>query len=495
MKDIEKTISFRNSEAVHCGYWEIGDESAYGSLRWVNEAPKLTIILRRKFDISKFRSSPTDYDDPMLKKLKPPSRIDVIGTISGYGIVTLEKCFLVHSNISTNYNRNEVFIEITLQMHAIWMGAVLHDINGKIKCATIHDKRIGGFFGNSSTKTIYKGNDNKEAFDKLDDPICLMGIYNNSLKKIQLGDSDFFLSVGDSFTGSFSATLSKTISASKEIIIEADKDCTIEELEHYIFNIENMLSVFSLERIRFEHVSFEHFNPPSHSKITKVWRLKDEFEFTPPMHHQILIDFTNRIVLESLFRNWFQSNRVRELSIWIFMKSLSETEDSVARFTLVCQAFEVLGRDLLAKPMLSKGQMKKAASAIENALEGEFEKDFVDRVKALVSSSNRASFKSVLEELILPVIKNNNIAYKETFDNICKRVSDVRNTLIHMSDDGTERLNLAFSNAGKLSLLSCFLYSIIIASQFEIPVHDINAFLLNNRTSRHGLPNDILSDL
>jgi fucose permease len=79
-----------------------------------------------------------------------------------------------------------------------------------------------------------------------------------------------------------------------------------------------------------------------------------------------------------------------------------------------------------------------------------------------------------------------------TYQNFSKMVSETRNAVVHMSDNDKGQLNEAFARVNKLSLKLCFWYAVCQAYYAGVKIPNIAEFLFNNRSARHGLPNEVL---
>ena len=100
-----------------------------------------------------------------------------------------------------------------------------------------------------------------------------------------------------------------------------------------------------------------------------------------------------------------------------------------------------------------------------------------------------------VEAVILPVAK---LCYPDLVHSLAdfaKLIKDTRNAVVHMTSDKRDDLDLAFTRVNKLSLLISFCFAVIQAHQLGLPLDRAHEFLLNNRTLRHGLPNDFLESL
>jgi hypothetical protein len=172
--------------------------------------------------------------------------------------------------------------------------------------------------------------------------------------------------------------------------VHAPEKTSIAAASSMLSKLEEIISVFAIEPFTFQ---VEEYGTDEFASVTLVWRLgEDRSLFQPPMRHQILIDLSDIETLKTVCRQWFAASETIGLSRWLFVRALRETEDGLARFVAVAQAFEVLGRELGPNDSMPKSRLKKAVASVQQALSGDFDGGFVERVVVLFSRvTNRPS--------------------------------------------------------------------------------------------------------
>jgi hypothetical protein len=146
---------------------------------------------------------------------------------------------------------------------------------------------------------------------------------------------------------------------------------------------------------------------------------------------------------------------------------------------------------------MPRNSSKRAVDLTRQALSGNFEDSFIDRVADLVRSSNRSFFRDALSHMLGGAAEAFALGSGKDLAGFSKLVADTRNAVVHMTDNDEGKLDEAFARVNKLSLKLCFWCAVWQAHHLRLPVpaHDIKMFLLNNRNARHGLPNELLDEV
>jgi hypothetical protein len=484
---IEDVIALRSITKPLVALWSVGDARAYGYLQWLEDRPVLTLFIEVEGEAT------FDFENatiPILEETKPPLQPIISGAHPKFGLVTLENCARSRIQVGESLqNPGQAIYELEFLPAAVWVGAKKHSVDGQIVSVVASDTRLVGFFGSPGLKTYSRFETHaKAAFDALEKPTVIWAVHGPVQTNIQLGETGWQLSLNTGTLESASATIGHTVKSTVDITLRSPNPSRISEASQILIQIEEFLSTFSLEAFTFQ---FARYQTAATEDITLVWRLgEDRSVFKPPMRHQILVDLRNPITLEALCKKWFLPTPTVRLSRWLFVRALRETEDGLARFVSVAQAFEVLGRELGPQGGLPKERLAEAVKRIEQALVGTFDDDFIARVKTLVQSSNKSSFRAVLQHMLAEVVDKYSVG--ENIEQFCKEVSDTRNAVVHMSNNDRGKLNNAFSVIHKLSFKLCFWYAVCQAGQMELTIPDIAEFLRNNRKARAGLPNESL---
>lgn len=484
----DDAIAFRSSSKPLMTLWSVGDVQAYGSLIWLDGRPVLTLFIEVEEQIAR------DFDKaklPILDATEPPIQATITGTAPKFGVITLERCARYNVRVNHNTRTGRAIYELDFMPTAVWMGAPKEAVDERIVSVVASDTRLAGFFGSPGLKT-YRSFDPeaKDVFDALGKPESIWAVYGPDQHQIQLGDTGWLLSLYTDSLEGFSATEGHSLRSTVNVALHSPKPTTISQASHHLARLEEILSTFSIEAFTFQ---FERYSTDGFESITLIWRLgENRALFRSPMRHQILIDLSDPATLEAVCKQWFLASPTVSLSRWLFVRALRETDDGLARFVAVAQAFEVLGRELGPNNKMPKGRLRQAVELIREALNGKFEDGFVDRVVGLVQSSNKSSYPDVLHHMLSGVAQRLRLGSDEDVRRLSKLVADTRNAVIHMTDDDKGKLNEAFARVNKLSLQLCFWYAVCQADQMRLNIPDIGTFLFNNRNARHGLPNEVL---
>ena len=373
----------------------------------------------------------------------------------------------------------------------VWMGSPKNVAEKSVVSVTASDTRLAGFFGLPSLKHYGPFDlDAKPIFNALDQPEHVWALYKPYLDNVELGDTGWHLSVYSSPLESMSATEGHSVQTTVNIALRAPQPTSISEAIQYLARIEEIFSTFSIEAFTFQ---FEQYRTREHETVTLIWRLGENRSlFVAPMRHQILINLQDEQTLRAVCKKWFLASLTVGLSRWLFVRALRETDDGLARFVSVAQAFEVLGRELGPHSSMPKSEMKRAVQLIKDVLSGNFDNGFISRILQLIQSSNKSSYRDVLHHMIGEAATKYPNYNDGDIREFCKAVSDTRNAVVHMTDDDKGKLTDAFRKVGKLSLQLCFWYAVCQANQMQVNIPEINLFLANNRNARHGLPNEVL---
>lgn len=490
MSSLEKVLEFRSRRLPISTYWRVGEHKAYGSLIWEQDTPNLQITFEAELDEEGREAVP---DHPILRLTKPPLQPNIVGLSSPFGLVTLENCARYNVEKSSGALSNTVLYELTFQPARIWIGAELAEVRNDVSYSIAYDTRLAGFFGPPTlVKRYSRGEENQEMFSAFETASEIWAIHPSEAPVIKLGDTGFALRVSGTTTQSWSSTGGDTLRSITTVVTKPPEATTLEDCFQTLSKVEQILSIFSLESFSFQAPAFY---TDDHQAIALVWALGKERDlFNPPMRHQILVDLADPENLQRICDAWFRATPIVELSRWLFCRAIAESDSGLSRFITVVQALEVLGREHGPTGGNTKADLKRAAKGIRKALsEEEFDESFIQRTVGLVQSSNKASFRDVLKHMVEPTIGRLGPDYSSEFvGEFCKTVAETRNAVVHMSDNNKGALTAAFDRVNKLSLFISFWYAMIQAELLDVPTPNAAGFLFNNRTARHGLPNEIL---
>lgn len=468
--------------------WSVGDTQAFGSLVWLDGLPTLTLFLEvdepvgRDFDKAKI---------PALELTKPPIQATITGTVPKYGTVTLEHCARYNVRTSQNTRTARFIYELDFLPTAVWLGAPKDAVDGKVIRVVARDTRLAGFFGSPGLQVYQRFDPEvKGVFEALNEPESVWAVRGPREHQVQLGETGWQLSVYAEPLESTSSTEGHTLQSTINLAIHSLAPTRIEAAASVLARLEEIISVFAIEAFTFQ---IEEYNADDFGSVTLIWRLgEDRTLFEPPMRHQILVDLTDAVTLKAVCKQWFTATERVGLSRWLFARALKETEDGLARFVAVAQAFEVLGRELGPHGSMPTSRLQKAVELVRVALSADFENGFVERTVGLIQSSNKSSFRDVLHHMLTEAVKGLKLRSADDLAGFSKLVSDTRNAVVHMTDNDKGKLTEAFARVNKLSLQLCFWYSVFQAHYIGLNIPNIEVFLLNNRNARHGLPNEIL---
>lgn len=468
--------------------WSIGDLRSLGSLIWIDGRPILTLFLEAdSVDDSLF----ADPDLPLFRATKPPLQVTITGSAPHLGTITLECCARYNVRTNRNFHTGNATYRLDFLPTTIWAGSSKSSVDGRVTSAIGSDTRLAGFFGTPGLNVLRKYDPSlKEIYNVLGNPEHIWTAKGPEVSQVPLGSSGWELRIYTDASETSSATSGHTINSLVNLSVSCSTPTSISEASKHLNGVEDIISTFSIESFTFQ---FEQYVTDDFERIALVWRLgENRLLFRSPMRHQILIDLEDGETLRDVCRKWFTASPTISLSRWLFVRALRESEDGLARFVAVAQAFEVLGRELGPTNRMPKILLRRAAALIKNALKGQFDESFIERATNLIKSSNKASYSDVLAHIIGGAVERLNLGSIEQVQALSKKISETRNAVIHMSDDDKGKLSDAFARVNKLSLQLCFWYAVCQADQMKLSMPNIGMFLLNNRNARHGLPNEVL---
>lgn len=376
------------------------------------------------------------------------------------------------------------YFQLKLRPQEIWFSP--RALNGKHPCnkTRLSDYQLYGVFRDGSIQQIESDYDQfKAAQNALDDPEIIWAGYAPSGEKIALGQTGLELTTSSSLSRSYSAAEGKSarlISTLNLTEIEHSQGLTINDHMSAVRKLEVLISVVSLSKFEFR---CKEFMLDDESVAVQIWVFGNQpKKFDAPMGTQTLIDFTDNQTLRTAIEKWFVQDKVFGLAMWVFHKAISETESGVARFLFVCQAYEILGRTTnLRDKKLSRHQLTDAVERIGNALSDAFPKEQIERWQSLVASSNRASFSDILEKLfptqLVEMVADFGSEGPQAY---ARFISDLRNTVIHMSGKNADDLNAAFRNVNKASYQMTLLFLFTIIERMGLPTPDTERLKSND---------------
>lgn len=488
MEDIN---AFRSSSRPLTTLWSFGDVQAYGTLTWIDGTPRLTLVLEVEDHLAQ---SGEDADLPILRATNPPIQPTVLGKVPRFGTVSLERCFQHNISISHDFQNSRALYQIELLPAAVWIGSPIDAVDGHIIQAVISDTRLVGFFGSPGMTTYHRFDpEHEKIFESLDHPDTIWTVHSPDSKRFELGTTGWLLSVTSDVLRNFSATEGFGLRSTINLRLNAPTASRINDTEQFVYRVAQILSTFSIERFSFQ---FERYLTNNCEEIAVVWRLGEKRSlFHAPMHHQILIDLRDEGTFKAVCKGWFSSTEVITLSRWLFVKAIEESDDGLARFIAVAQAFEVIGRELGPNDKLPKKALSKVVDLVREALHKHSLDSLVDRISNLIQSSNKSSFRDTLYHMLVGLASQYALGSESDVRNFAKNVADTRNSVVHMNDSDNKKLNDAFARVNKLSLQLCFWYAMLQANILGIETLNAREFLFNNRNVRHGLPNDVLEKI
>lgn len=492
MDTLERVRSVNSLADPVSTLWNVDSATVFGTLRWAENKPELQLFVEVALTEA---SSWGEVDHPVLNATKPPIQACVVGHCEGHGTITLEGCARYNVRGTSDHINGKTIYTLYFLPTRIWLGTLPADEKAPITGITLLDTRLGGYFRSPGFKSHYLSPDERaDVFERLGTPEQIWCFHQDDGDPIKLGMTGFELKLASTISNSMSHTTGYGVQSVTRLDLKPREGAPREECERVVSQLQDLLTVFSLEPFSFLSITF--YSDDS-GPLTLAWQLGDwDKSFVPPMAHQILVDFTDQDVFRTACENWFGATETLGLSRWLYCKAIRETNNGMARFISVAQSFEVLGREFAsAEKRVSKTERSNALAAIAKALEqvgtGEY---FATRIVNLVRSSNATSYPEVLKDMILPVAKILTPDHLEQAKSFCKLVADTRNNLVHMTDDRAE-LDAAFARVNKLSLKLCYWYALVQAHHLGLPLNRAETFLVNNRTARHGLPNEVLETL
>ncbi|MDP3407865.1 HEPN domain-containing protein [Bosea sp. (in: a-proteobacteria)] len=491
MTTYDSAIKLRSSSNNIGSIWNLGRVKAFGNLIIDNKRPILELFVEIKDSRQK---SAYDIDNSVIKAIKPPLQPNIDGYVAGHGFISLENCACSSINLHSSASINKSIAVIQLIPTKIWLGTPLKYFNGTCNYVFLFDDRITGFFGESNITCHHSRGDRRKdpVFDLLGNPTEIWALAADNSDWIEVPSMGFKLKKSSSISSQSSSTSGYAFKSLSNIIIKFDKPQSFSDADNIIMKIEHLLSVFSLEPFEF---NYKRFEGKSVESIGLIWRLSSRrAQFVQPMNHQILIDFSDAVQFKAALNEWFSGSEKISLSRWIFQNSLEETDSGLARFVNVCQALEVLGRELFGRQSAG-GDLDEMADLISEKFSDTFGVEIIERAIGLLKSSNKLSFRILLERMIFTIVDSINLGTEKDIKLFCKRIASMRNSITHMSDNRDISIKDAYAKVNKSSLMLSYMYAVITAKAMGLSLERANSFLINNRNARHGLPNEILESL
>ena len=468
----EKAYEYVTKPQPISAMWTIDGKEFPGTLEWVNDKPQLTV----NEEISHSEGN-SERQRSFLRDLFETHRQSAaFGACSTFGGVFLDRCVALSLNSTAIFAESAGYHQLKLLPQEIWFSPRVVNRNTSCTQTSLSDDRLYGVFRDGSIQQIESDNDQfKAAQNALDDPEIIWAGYAPQGETIALGKTGLGLTTSSSLFRSFSAIegqSARIVSTLELTEINKSQGLSISDHMSAVRKLEMLISIISLSRFEFR---CKEFMLDDESVAAQIWVLGGQpKKFDAPMRHEVLIDFTDHQTLRTAIESWFVQDKVFGLAIWVFHKAISETESGVSRFLFVCQAFEILGRTTnLRDKKLSRHQLNDAVERIGNALYDAFPKEQIERWQNLVASSNRASFSDILEKLfptqLVEMAADFGSAGPEAY---ARFISDLRNTLIHMSGKNADDLNAAFRNVNNASYQMTLLFLLTIIERMGLPTPD-----------------------
>lgn len=489
---LEKAYEFIKRPQPISAIWSIEGKEFPGTLEWVNNEPRLTIsekVRPEEGDSKRHRSFLTDL-------FNAHGQCAVFGVCSGFGGVFLDRCVALELNSTDMFPEHPGYHQLKLLPHEIWFSPKVVDRKSLCTQTCLSDDRLHGVFRDGSIRQIDRFDDQfKATLSALGDPQMIWAGFAPSSNGIALGATGLELTTSSSLLQSFSATEGKSasiVSTLKLTESEKSQDLTINDHLKAVMKLEALISAVSLSRFEFRCIEFLL---DYETIAAQIWTLGDQpNKFDAPMQHQVITNLADGQTLKKAIESWFTKDEVFELAIWVFHKAITETESGVARFLLICQAYEILGRTTKTRhKKMPRDQLNDAVERISRALGDDFPKDQIERWQNLIRSSNRASFSDTLEGLFPTHL----VALVDSFGSgsvqeYARSISDLRNALIHMSGKKAGDLDAAYGKVNKASYQMTLLFLLTVIGRMGLPAHDLQRFLLNNSSSRLAFPSEML---
>jgi hypothetical protein len=174
--------------------------------------------------------------------------------------------------------------------------------------------------------------------------------------------------------------------------------------------------------------------------------------------------------------------------------TFSKKTFSNPRFLAVAQAWEIIGRENSAHLSFDKSLFAEACDEAGKALEKYLDQAAVDRLKGMLKSNNRPSFRTLIEECLKgapPYAVSLLCGDAAKFSRI---VAKTRNVLTHLQTEKDDKFdvhrasNLSFYLTFKLTVLFC----VLEAQWLQLPLDNLPSMLANNSMAigaQRPLPN------
>lgn len=470
------------------GTWSIAGatEQYPGFLSLDGDELNLTIYLTIEADTPAELLARTS---PQLRPFKAPNQPTIQGE-TRFGCVTLFNCGEVHYHAANQFVPPQARAEVTLRPIQAWIGADFFSAQGphqelRFEVLGLHNILATLYIDHqflaatrgrrkSPTHKLKKLTGANQAFLVHEAPRPQARVSHNG--------KSFTVELLSQVLQSSSSTEGITFTTSDLVSVRSE-GASLLELVNVAGEIERFLSLLCIGPVRGERVTLQL---PHFRSAELLWSLGRAIEPTgfDLLPHQTLVRLGQRpdLAREAL-EKWFAAGEASRIARWLIAQALSSRSASTARFLSVAQAWEIIGREESKTAPYDKKKFNKVRKEIKKLVTDEFGEDAAKRLIDLISSSNRDSFRDMLENTLgqVPQLALDKLC--ADLPNFISATVDVRNVLTHMQ--GKKKMPL-----DRAELLSLFLtYKLLVlfcihsCAALGLPLDNLEVMLRSNRTA------------
>jgi hypothetical protein len=467
------------------GLWRIGDERHFGTLQWRDGLPRLILTLdgNDRSPLTTRRSSSSPGKGATLHTAQT--------LVAGLGYVVTEGCHRTRVWQVLGDNALEPR-HVELIPDRIWTSETAFYADDKITHVVFQDDRLGGLFSEDGFHISHLGEDGSLTGDGASLLSRLTMSYVGASSAQAQTKDDLGITTSMNAQGMWSGTrldLRSTLVVEVRPSASADAGAAWSLLRR----AEEFFSLFLLQSFRFK--GFLVFRGDNPSRL--AWQDgRDEPDFRLPMPHQALFKIADSRSLANALARWFDCTGDKSIAHWLFCRALSETSGGAARFVAIAQAFEVYGRTLKLSQPAPKEALKRALDGIKSCLACTgLPESYVERVMNMIRSSNKASFQDVMRELIRQATMGNLMVNDAEITTFCRRVSKLRNDLVHVNGADKASLSNAQLEASIVGRKLTFWSAVLATRNLGLRPADMGTMMRNNRFARMGKVDDLAETL
>ena len=430
-----------------------------------------------------------EWHHPTLEALEPGAQPLCIGQTRRAGTVTLLRCARSHLHVLHGRPDGRALLEVSLWVGEAWVGFDRVDPAGGytelfFAASGLHNilanARLKHEFLSETAPDDSLGHQLREATQA--DEAYLVYHSRSPKAEINYRGKQFEILFSTSISESHSSHTGIDIRSQDTIHVRASSAST-EELLAVKFEIEQFLSILCVGKFATQNVTARRSDFDLGAKL--LWRLgqDEDVETVERMPHQVLATLGQRPELtEAVVKRWFAATEQRRLARWLVYDTFRERIFSNPKFLAIAQAWEIIGREISSHLSHDKSLFAKACDEAGQALERYLGQATAYRLKGMLKSNNRPSFRTLVEECL-------KVAPPYAVSLLCgdaakfsRIVAKTRNALTHLQADNDDNFDL--NRASRLSLYLTYkltvLFCILEAQWLKLPLDNLATMLANN---------------